>query len=76
MHLRPCAQVCAPQIPVHRDSAIAFSLGESDILARSKIFEAVGEEIRVGVSEDERAELHDAHKTGEIEDFCVWISAV
>ena len=30
----------------------------------------------MSVSEDERAEFHDRDETGEIHDFCVWITAI
>ena len=30
----------------------------------------------MGVSEDERTEFHDRYETGEIHDFCVWITTI
>ena len=30
----------------------------------------------MSVSEDERTEFHDGYETGEIHDFCIWITTI
>ena len=76
VHLRSESQVGAAEVAVQRDGPVAFALGRTDLLAGCQVFETVGEEVGVGVAEDEGAELHNADEAREVEDLGVGVAAV
>lgn len=76
MHLHARAQVGAADVAIDGDGAIALALGGAHELARCEVLETVGEQVRVGVAEDEGAELHDADEAGEVEDLGVGVAPV
>ena len=76
MNFGTWTEIGAPEIAIKRHSPVAFALKCANLLMRSQILHAVGEKIRVGVSEDEGAALHDGDEAREVEDFSVRISAI
>jgi hypothetical protein len=76
MHLGTHAQVRSTDVAVNSDRAVTLPLGRPDEFSRGEIFQSIDEDVWMGVSEDERTELHDADETGEVHDFGVGISSI
>lgn len=76
MNLGPQPEVCPAQVAINGDCPIAFALGLADLLSWCEVLKTVDEEVRMGVSEDEWTEFHDADKPREVENLGVWITAI
>jgi len=63
-------------IAINDDNAIALAVCCPGKFSWCEIFDTVNQNVWVGIPEDQRAELHHAYKTGEVENFRVGISAV
>jgi hypothetical protein len=68
-------QVGPTEVTIERDSSIACRLN-ANLFDRCEILHTIGEEIGMGVPENEGAKLHDRDKTGEILDLRIWISSI
>jgi hypothetical protein len=76
VHTLAGPQVRAVEVAVQCDGAVALPARRADGLAGGQVLKAVREQVRVSVAEDERAELEDAEKAGEVEDLAVGVAAV
>ena len=76
MHLRTQSIIGATHVTIESHGAVAFALGLTNLLARRKILETVGEQVGMGVAKDEGAELHDRDEAGEVENLGVGVAAV
>jgi hypothetical protein len=63
-------------VSINCDCTIAVALCDADKFSRSKVFEAISEDIWVGISKHERTKLHDADKPGEVQHFSVRVPTI
>ena len=76
VHFRTESVIGATHVTVESDGAITFALRRTNLFARSEILEAVGEQVRMRVAEDKRAELHDRDEPRQVENLGVWVTTI
>ena len=74
----PCAQtkMGTAYVPIHGDVTVAISARGTNELSRGKVFETINENVWMSISEDQRAEFHDADEATEVEGFGIGVATV
>ncbi|KAG8793753.1 hypothetical protein FRC16_010842 [Serendipita sp. 398] len=75
MYCRGLLQIGPAQIAIECDFSITIRL-KAYLFDRCQVLYSIREEVRMGVTKDERTKFHDRNEPSEILYFCVWIPAI